>query len=101
MEVVLPNIALLHWIAKKIVEEGISMSDPNQEWMEQLQKLNKQQFKNMLDEQAKKRRKNKVRENLKKSQEETFQSLKDKYAPPANQPTSSLADMLKNLFNQK
>ncbi|MBT2659129.1 hypothetical protein J7E81_28560 [Bacillus sp. ISL-18] len=77
------------------------MSDPNQEWMEQLQKLNQQQFKSMLDEQAKKRRKNKVRENLKKSQEETLQSLKDKYATPANQPPSSLADMLKNLFNQK
>lgn len=77
------------------------MSDPNQEWMEQLQKLNQQQFKNMLDEQAKKRRKNKLRENLKKSQEETLQSLKDKYAPPANQSTSTLANMLKNLFNQK
>ncbi|ULT59246.1 hypothetical protein L1999_12255 [Neobacillus drentensis] len=77
------------------------MSELNQEWLEQLQKLNQQQFKNMLDEQAKKRRKNKFRENLKKSQEESFQSLKDKYATPANQPTSSLADMLKNLFNQK
>ncbi|MEH7094385.1 hypothetical protein [Neobacillus vireti] len=77
------------------------MSDPNKEWMDQLQKLNQQQFKNMLDAQAKKRRKNKFRENLKKSQNEAFQSLKDKYATPANQPTSSLSDMLKNLFNQK
>ena len=70
MEVVFRYMTPPYWIAQKTVEEGIRMSDPNQEWMEQLQKLNQQKFKSMLDEQAKKRRKNKFRENLKKSQEE-------------------------------
>ncbi|WP_160718807.1 hypothetical protein [Bacillus sp. USDA818B3_A] len=75
------------------------MIDPNnKEWMDQLRNSNDQQFSKLLNDQMKKRKQKKYKEELKKSQEEALQSLKDKYTA---QPSSPLADMLTKMLNQK